>query len=472
MKTKLLAFTFACYTCIATAQQMNTNSYRDLSIPYIELNTNQYNFSFPILSSMLTYPTAVPPNVLYLKSDYGHRYLSSRSTKTDNHGGFDYWPDHFYNGVQYDENNKIDIVSMCDGVISEIINGTDQAMEQIPEGRSVQVKCNQPSQVFQDIKINYRHLNSLGTIAESAEGQPMNTVPISKGDVIGEIGESGFTSNVHLHLSLESTHPVHGNAHLNTARLFSPDNHQNIIAPLTEAKIELLHTWDNHALFRVVWPYNQTINRFEFNNDGFQIVFDKEEAYEVGSSTRDDHDAINGIQVFAYQFNGKQTASSRYENEKNNIPAIYPASPQRDTDLNTYVFNHFPITDDEISHVYDFIIEDLPNNFQAEDFVVKLSDVWGYTVEGNLNTLSTEPTESTIVNLFPNPAKDQINLIFKEAKEKTIALFDLSGKRVSYEVVNADRHQINSSHLSDGIYFLKVKQQESVETFKIIISNP
>lgn len=471
MKYRKIFIIITFSTGLVQSQEMSTSAYRDLTIPYIESNTNQYNFGFPILSNMLTTPTATPPDVLYLKSDYGHRYMSSRPTKTDNHGGFDYWPDHFYNGIQYDENNKIDIVSMCDGVISEVINGTDQQMEQTGGGRSVQVKCNQPSQVFQDIKINYRHLHNLGSIPSYAEHLPFNTVPINAGDVIGKMGESGFTSNVHLHLSMESTHPVHGNAHLNTARLFNPNNHQNIIAPLTNADIHLLHTWDDKALFRVVWPYNQTINRFEFINDTFQVVFDKEEAYEVGSATRDDHDAIDGIQVFAYQFNGKQTASSRYENEKSNMPAIYPASPQRDNDLNTYVFSHFPITNDEIVHVYDFIIEDLPSGFNNQNFMVKLSDVWGYTVEGNLNTLSSSQNLKEVVRVFPNPSVEKINLVFKKTGERTIDIYTISGKRVLNKRLNSKEVQIDISHLSDGIYFMKIKQGQLIQTEKIIISN-
>ena len=338
---------------VCFSQIMTTVSYRDVTPLYTESITDFYDFDYPINSDVLDAESYIPPvDGVYLKASYGHRYLSTTLEKTDNHGGFDYWEDHVFDGEEYDEENKVPIICMCTGTITEAIDGLDIDLEMTPTGRSVQVTCDKESQAFESsIKINYRHLSALATLPTVAY-ETDSEVEITKGDTIGLMGDSGTTTNVHLHLSTEAVHPINGNAFVNTARLFNPELYPNVLKPLEKATIELLHRWDSSALFRVVWPYNETINEFEFINDSYSIVFNKEEGYDVGSDTRDNHDCLSGIQVYAYQFNGKQTAKDRYDIEKINMPAIYPASPQRDEDLDTYVYPHYPILNDSVAFVY------------------------------------------------------------------------------------------------------------------------
>ena len=378
---------FLCGSSVMS-QQMYTHTYRDTTIPYIELNPSAYDFEYPIRANTLDSVNFDPPgDGRYLVATFGHRYLSSTSTKSDNHGGFDYWPDHVYNGITYDVNNLISLNCMCDGYITYVIHGPDSVMETLGTGRSVQVECDSSYQSFgNSIKINYRHLSALGTLALMADTASPGSIQISKGDTIGIIGESGLTSNVHLHMSTLTLHPLWGNAYVHTARLFDPFKSPGILQPLNRADIKLLRHWTDSALFRVIWPFNQTINQFEFINGSDTVVFNKEEAYDTGSANRDNHDCISGVDVYAYQFNGVLTAKTRYLNEMANMPARYPASPQRDTNLLYYGYPHIPIEHDSVSFVYDFMVYDLTPGFEMADFRVKLSDVWGYAVEGHFNT--------------------------------------------------------------------------------------
>lgn len=192
---------------------MNTLSYRDSSISFIETNPSNYNFIYPIQADIIDSLHFSPPNDgVYLKASFGHRYSSGTIDKTDNHGGFDYWSNHVSNGVIYNDTNTIAIVSMCDGYISQVIHGTDSAMELLSTGRSVQVTCDSSFQTLGNkIKINYRHLSSLGLLPTSSDTATLGCISISKGDTIGLIGESGITSNVHLHMSTQTLHPIHGN---------------------------------------------------------------------------------------------------------------------------------------------------------------------------------------------------------------------------------------------------------------------
>ena len=393
MKDKLIAILVLVLPSVYSwSQQLNTNAYRDTTIPYIELNQSAYNFSYPILADILDSNNFSPPtDGRYLAASFGHRYLSTYQNKTDNHGGFDYWPNHVFNGVTYDVNNLIAINCMCDGYISQVIDGPDSILELTAGGRSVRVTCDSTFQSFGNkIKINDRHLSAVGTLAAMADTAVAGTINISKGDTIGIIGESGTTVNVHLHLSALTLHPIFGNAYVNTARLFDPTESPGVLGPLDNATISLLHDWPDSALFRVIWPFNQTINQFEFINEMDTVIFNKEEAYQTGSALRDRHDCLPNIDVYAYQFNGYLTAKYRYLNEMNNMPAPYPASPNRDTSLALYGYSHLPITHDSVSFVYDFMVKNLSPTHNLGRFKVKVSDVWGYAVEGDFTTVGID----------------------------------------------------------------------------------
>lgn len=454
------------------SQQMSTVAYRDISIPYIELNPSKYNFAYPIQADILDSLNFTPPNDgVYLKATYGHRYLSSLSDRTDNHGGFDYWSNHSYNGINYDDSLKAPIICMCDGVISQVLNGPDSLLELTASGRSVRVTCDSISQAFGGShSINYRHLSSLGALATIADTAAASTITIQKGEVIGLMGESGTTSNVHLHLSSNAVHPVNGNSFLSTARLFDPTLHPAVLKELTDATIDVLHDWPDSALVRVTWPYNQTINQFEFINQSDTVVFNKEEAYDTGSAIRDNHDCLPGIKVFAYQFNGKQTAQNRYLSGMNNIPAIYPASPNRDTNIALYGYQHVPITIDSVAYVYDFMVKGLSPAHQKEDFIIKLSDVWGYTVEGTFSVTSTihEPS-NRMAKVYPNPVIDEVNIIFAQDGPKTVTLFDMFGRLILSKESDQATASFRIGGHPKGVYLLQVESRNGVSTSKIII---
>lgn len=227
-----------------------------------------------------------------------------------------------------------------------------------------------------------------------------------------------------------------------------------------------MHRWDDKALFRISWPFNETINRFEFINDTFSVVFNKEEAYDTGATIRDNHDCISNVNVFAYQFNGKQTAMSLYENEKANMPAIYPASPQRDDDLSTYIYSHFPITENSVSYVYDFVIENLPTSIVNDDFVIKLSDVWGYTVEGNSEA---DANQLNSIKIYPNPTTNQVTIQTDENDNIiNIELYNILGKYLKTIHTNSSKEILNLNYFASGLYFLKIESKNNTNTFKVI----
>ncbi|GEM_PF-5790714 len=83
---------------------------------------------------------------------------------------------------------------------------------------------------------------------------------------------------------------------------------------------------------------------------------------------------------------------------------------------------------------------------------------------------------SAQVNVFPNPASDQLNLTFAEGtpENSLVEVYDLQGKRVIQTNVNQNGGQnvsIGLSDLSTGTYILRITNKESVihnQTFEVI----
>jgi hypothetical protein len=81
------------------------------------------------------------------------------------------------------------------------------------------------------------------------------------------------------------------------------------------------------------------------------------------------------------------------------------------------------------------------------------------------------------VSVFPNPAAEQATLHITAAKasEMTISVISLDGKTVLSQTakVNAGTSDIklNTSALSNGVYFVNFKQGNKTNTIKVVIAN-
>ncbi len=88
-------------------------------------------------------------------------------------------------------------------------------------------------------------------------------------------------------------------------------------------------------------------------------------------------------------------------------------------------------------------------------------------------TLGIKETELNISLLvFPNPTEDNLTLKIRDYNNEKLSyqLFDLQGKLLSQELINAQQTQINTASLPTATYFVNVVDQENkkVQSFKII----
>jgi hypothetical protein len=94
------------------------------------------------------------------------------------------------------------------------------------------------------------------------------------------------------------------------------------------------------------------------------------------------------------------------------------------------------------------------------------------TVEGDISSDIDAVHEITKADyiLYPNPAKDYINLITTFDGEKLISIFNSTGIPVSFYNLSGKKFIINTSLLSQGLYFMKITETggENITLLKFI----
>jgi hypothetical protein len=75
-----------------------------------------------------------------------------------------------------------------------------------------------------------------------------------------------------------------------------------------------------------------------------------------------------------------------------------------------------------------------------------------------------------IVNLYPNPANNYLELIYNLHSNGKLQILDISGKLLFQSELNSNDHEtrIDISNFSNGIYFLKITTKDKDETVKFV----
>lgn len=85
-------------------------------------------------------------------------------------------------------------------------------------------------------------------------------------------------------------------------------------------------------------------------------------------------------------------------------------------------------------------------------------------------TWSNDETSSTsFMEVFPNPAKDRINIRFAEAGESVVRIYDMTGRLVHSSTSTAQALAIPTQHLRSGIYTILVQQHGTHCAERVII---
>lgn len=78
--------------------------------------------------------------------------------------------------------------------------------------------------------------------------------------------------------------------------------------------------------------------------------------------------------------------------------------------------------------------------------------------------------KSAIVNVYPNPAKENVTVLTSSNTAGQITVTDVLGKTVREIKINAEKTLINTADLQSGLYFIKLAQGNVTKTEKIMIT--
>lgn len=91
------------------------------------------------------------------------------------------------------------------------------------------------------------------------------------------------------------------------------------------------------------------------------------------------------------------------------------------------------------------------------------------THDPNSNSI-VEPTKENLFSVFPNPAKNNITVQYRNTTTAHITISDITGKVVLLHQINGNKpNSIDISHLDKGMYFISVSNEKENFTKKLIV---
>jgi len=62
------------------------------------------------------------------------------------------------------------------------------------------------------------------------------------------------------------------------------------------------------------------------------------------------------------------------------------------------------------------------------------------------------------ISIFPNPTSENLRIESGELKIESVEIYDIYGRKLSscHLIISSSHHHINISHLSAGVYFVKI----------------
>ena len=422
--------------------------------PSVEPQTYTYNFAAPVASTVLTAGLNYLPcmSTRYFISLFGPRYKDNVPNGSFN---FDFHQGEDIVDGDIPPSPQDNIICMCTGVVVSVDNVDGGAAD--PEGKWIKVMCDKTFEGNPDwgnIFMAYRHLDQI-------DGPPGGGIwsegdSINLGDLIGTMGETGTTENIHLHFSVQRKYCDISNSsydkgtfyNVHPMRVFNPLAYQHLLDTLHGAELYLLDYSANSALFRLAVPYNQASIRaihVSLPDGSYRKDYDFEKVSEVSAGEeeiRDQIEFVDGLRLYPYPFNRGQSAYDRYISKS--YPQEYPGSTQRGYSIpNKGIFT-------TPAYVLDIELLDLPAGYCLNDLQISVVDIWG-------NGMKTTGNHAPKVSLFFNPtdpttistryvADNDLFLKTNETVEISASAFDLDGTVSQVELfINGSSFGVSNS---------------------------
>ena len=129
---------------------------------------------------------------------------------------------------------------------------------------------------------------------------------------------------------------------------------------------------------------------------------------------------------------------------------------------------HFPmVSAPDTANFYLSLDPACPSSTGCYFITVRLNNSVTTTDTATITYIICKPAPATAitatskigdVNLYPNPADNELNVVYSSAADiKTIAIYNIIGKAVNvYKTTVSTGAQLNLDHLSPGVYFIRL----------------
>ena len=133
------------------------------------------------------------------------------------------------------------------------------------------------------------------------------------------------------------------------------------------------------------------------------------------------------------------------------------------------------LTDNGIQNEFA-MVEQTSLNYYDRYFTANLPEMsltsFVFDLDGTLSNeqITINENQTPLFELFPNPSESNTNLKFEETGNYNIIVLDLNGKSViEINLEQVSEHSLNISSLNNGVYFVKVSNQNNLVSTKKLI---
>jgi uncharacterized Ntn-hydrolase superfamily protein len=98
----------------------------------------------------------------------------------------------------------------------------------------------------------------------------------------------------------------------------------------------------------------------------------------------------------------------------------------------------------------------------------ELSDVAIDNIYIYSEVTSIEESDLSIIQVYPNPTKDVIDIVLPELVDSKATIYNLKGRVISELSFNNQNYQIDLSRLKSGLYFVEISSEYGITTKRII----
>lgn len=123
--------------------------------------------------------------------------------------------------------------------------------------------------------------------------------------------------------------------------------------------------------------------------------------------------------------------------------------------------------------VYQFAIE-VPEGWAMNGpnmFSVTITDdstLNGYRY-GLVATMAAPKQQQSVLNLYPNPASENITIVLQNPVQSEVKIFDVSGKKLVTQAISGTESKIDISALRAGVYVAVVTSEGQANTKKFVV---